>query len=453
MICPRDGAQLAPTRDVVGPGTAAQVCPTCKGVMLDWITTQMLFKQLGLSVADLQTLVKASAASARTAAPKPCVDCGKGQVRPFSFRGLELDLCEGCGTCWFDAGELSRVTNGRFGAKLTAAPGPAVDPKSTVVGTFEMFWDCGYCDAKALLGATHRYCPQCGAPQDASKRYFPPEGKEVVANTSFDGVDRTCPACGTPNGAKANNCRHCGSPLEGASVVSRLADRAKAVRQEAAQDAARPRRRPLLWLALGALVLAAGFCVTSLFWTRSMNATVTGHSWRREIDVERLRAVRDEAWCDALPSGAYAVSRGREQRSTKKIADGEECNNRDVDKGNGTFERRRECKTRYREEPVYDEKCHFSVDRWQHERTLKAEGEGLEPAPRWPPVDLPRRGGSLGDEREGSHRETYSISLKGTDGKKYECSVNSLKWAAVADGVTRPIKVGVITHSAECDTL
>ena len=94
-------------------------------------------------------------------------------------------------------------------------------------GIFEMLWDCGFCDTKQLLGKTNRYCPSCGAPQDETKRYFPPPGKEkeVVANTTFDGVDVKCPACGTPNGAKANNCKHCGSPLNEAAAVKQLAER------------------------------------------------------------------------------------------------------------------------------------------------------------------------------------------------------------------------------------
>src|SRR5690606_40463181 len=41
--------------------------------------------------------------------------------------------------------------------------------------TYEMFWDCEYCGAAKLLGLTQRYCPNCGAPQNPEKRYFPPE--------------------------------------------------------------------------------------------------------------------------------------------------------------------------------------------------------------------------------------------------------------------------------------
>ena len=52
-------------------------------------------------------------------------------------------------------------------------------------GIFEMLWDCGFCGTGQLLGKTNRYCPSCGAPQDETKRYFPPPGKEVAANTAY----------------------------------------------------------------------------------------------------------------------------------------------------------------------------------------------------------------------------------------------------------------------------
>ena len=41
--------------------------------------------------------------------------------------------------------------------------------------SYEMFWDCEYCGSSKLLGITHRHCPNCGAPQDPEKRYFPPD--------------------------------------------------------------------------------------------------------------------------------------------------------------------------------------------------------------------------------------------------------------------------------------
>jgi hypothetical protein len=191
-----------------------------------------------------------------------------------------------------------------------------------------------------------------------------------------------------------------------------------------------------------------------MFWTKDVNITVVDHTWQREIDVERMQAMHDDSWCDSMPSGAYSVSRSREQRSTNRIPDGEECSTRDVDRGNGTFERKKECHTKYREEAVYSDRCHYTIDRWGKDHTETAKGRDTSPAPQWPEVSLRRSGcSSLGCEREGSRRETYTLDLKGADGKSYSCSVPNAQWQHVADGLKKPIKVGVITDIPECDQL
>ena len=441
---------MTPTADVFGPGTKAHVCPKCTGVLVDWATGQKFFTSLGLSLADLQTMV-AQAAAKQQAQPLTCTSCGKGAMKPLVHKGIELDLCEACGAAWFDRGELKRVTGGKLGGGLEAKAQPIAGETSKVVGVFEMFWDCGYCDAKALLGKSNQFCPQCGAQQDASRRYFPPPGKEIAANHEFDGADKECPACKTPNGAKSKNCRSCGSPLDGSAEVARVADRSSAAPKAAQVTPQTKSKWPWIIGAI-ALVLAA-FCLVSMFWTKDVGVTVTAHSWERTIDIERMTAVSEDSWCDSMPSGAYSVSRSREQRSTKKIPDGETCTTRDVDRGNGTFERKQECHTKYREEPIYDDRCHFTIDRWKVSRTARAAGQGTEPAPNWPPVNLSRTGNSLGSEREGSRNEKYTLALMGDDKKPYTCTVASAKWNGIADGHKKVIPIGVITGAAECDKL
>lgn len=436
---------------MLGPNTQAHVCAKCAGVLVDWKHGQVFFQSLGLTVADLQSLVRQSAGRPQKSAPAACTACGKGHMRPFTYKGVDLDLCEACGTAWLDRGELSRVTQGKLGGDVKATG--VAGERGKVVGIYEMLWDCPHCDAKELLGKTHRYCPNCGGPQDPAKRYFPPAGKETAASAQYDGADKTCPACQTPNGAKSHNCRHCGSPLDGAQEVGRVADRSTAAPKAPAAGAKPAKKKLWPWVLGGVAVLCCVFSGVAMMWKKDVNVTVTSHTWTREIDVESMQAVQDDAWCDSAPGDAYNVSRRREQRSTNKIPDGEECHTRDVDRGDGTFERREECKTKYREEPVYDDKCYFTVDRWKKARTERAKGQGTAPAPQWPPVRLGRTGSSLGAEREGPRRETYTLALQGQDGKAYACSVPFSKWQAVSDGTKKPIKVGVLTGAADCDQL
>lgn len=434
---------------VFGPGTKAHVCPKCTGVMADWDTGQKFFTSLGLSLTDLQTMVKHAAARKTQAPPLACTACGQGVMNPMLHKGLELDLCEACGSAWFDRGELKRVTGGKLGVGLTEKA--VAGETGRTVGVYEMWWDCAFCETKALLGKSNRFCPHCGAQQDASSRYFPPAGKEQAANHEYDGADLECPACKTPNGAKAHHCRNCGSPMDGSQEVARVADQSSAAPKVGEGKPAGKKKWP--YVVGGVFLLLLAFCLVSMFWTKDVGVTVAAHAWEREIDVERLQAVSESAWCDSMPSGAYSVSRHREQRSTKKIPDGETCTTRNVDRGDGTFERKEECRTKYREEPIYDDRCHFTIDRWRVQRTEKAQGAGTSPEPQWPAVHLSRPGNFLGAEREGSRREKYSLSLRGEDQKTYGCTLDFAKWKALPDGHKKVIPIGVVLDNPECDKL
>ncbi len=94
---------------------------------------------------------------------------------------------------------------------------------------YEMLWDCGYCGAQKLLGKSQKFCPQCGAPQDTQARYFPDEPDKVeVLGHRYEGADKICPACQAPNGALAEFCGRCGSPLSEAARAKRLQDQVRA---------------------------------------------------------------------------------------------------------------------------------------------------------------------------------------------------------------------------------
>jgi hypothetical protein len=146
------------------------------------------------------------------------------------------------------------------------------------------------------------------------------------------------------------------------------------------------------------------------------------------------------------------VSRRREERSTKQVADGKECHSEDHDRGNGTFERREVCKPKYKSEPVYDDKCYYTVDRWERERSVKASG-GLSDEPTWPQFSLARSGGMLGSEREGSHHESYLVKLLSAEKKAYECDKPQPQWRSFVVGKTYPMKVRRVGGGADCSTL
>ena len=321
--------------------------------------------------------------------------------------------------------------------------------------TYEMLWDCDYCGTRKLLGKTHRFCPGCGAPQDPTKRYFPPDDEKVaVEDHEYVGADRMCGACGSAMSAKAAHCTQCGAPMEGAAEVVRIRDTPEPrgdVVGAAPQERKKGGKGCLLAGAAAAVLIVIGLLV-SLLWRKEVDARVTGNAWERSIAVERLAARHESEWCDALPRDARNVSRHREERDRRRVPDGQDCRTKKVDQGDGTFREDQECTPRFREEPVYDMRCDYTVDRWGVDRTVKAEGQGLSPEPTWPAMSL-RAGGCVGCEREGQRSERYRVTLQSPDGKRFSCDFDEATWRKFSKGSHWKAKVGVVTGAAACGSL
>jgi hypothetical protein len=309
-------------------------------------------------------------------------------------------------------------------------------------GFFEMLWDCDHCDARGLLGKSQRYCANCGAPQNPDKRYFPEPGVERrVDGHTYEGADRTCPACSAPQSARAKNCTHCGSVLDGAAEVRGVASAPAA----APMPRRRRRRWPYALLVLGAL--GAGIwwrCVQ----TQQGQVVVAAHTWQRAIAIEEFAERSEEAWRDQVPAGAsFPICHDRE-RSTRQVADGEDCKVERRDKKDGTFEQVKKCKPKYRSEPVMDSWCRFAVRRWRPIDEAKASGTGLAPA--WPggapPADAPA---ALGARRGGARREVLTLELAGHG----TCDVAEPVWRKYADGQKVMVELRAASGEVVCSSL
>lgn len=337
--------------------------------------------------------------------------------------------------------------------------------------TFEMLWDCQYCGTKKLLGKTHRHCPSCGGAQKPEWRYFPSDAEKVaVENHVFVGVDRVCPACKAPSSALATHCGGCGAPLDGAKAaatrrdqegVSFAGETVADAKREAAQAKAGgqppppPRSRRGAWLGLGVGAAVVALVIGLVTWKKDVTVRVEGHSWRREVRIETLGPVAQDAWCDGMPGDAYSVRRSREVRSHRQIPDGEDCSTVRHDNGDGTFSERQKCQTRYRSEPVYGDRCHFTVDRWHYARSVVASGESLDDPPVWPRPGLVRTGSCLGCEREAGREARYVVHMGVANdaGKPRECDLDEGRWSRLKPGSRWVARMGVVTHSLDCSTL
>jgi len=331
-----------------------------------------------------------------------------------------------------------------------------IDTPTNKDKTYEMLWSCEFCGAKKLLGKTHRHCPECGAAQDPSRRYFPSEEEKVaVEDHVFVGADVHCPACQASMGAAAKHCAECGAPLDKAAAqVARVAD-ATAEKPKEPPPKRRSRKGLVIGLVFAGLGLLSILIIALALWTEEKQLTTIGHTWQREIRIEAFGPKTESEWCGSMPGDAYSVSRSREVRSHNSVKTGESCSTRRVDNGDGTFTEKQECTPEYRQEPVYDDKCNYTVDRWSYARSATASGRSLAEVPVWPQVVLRAAGTTIGSEREGQRVETYTVHFgdAADAAKTLTCDLAEASWRAVPVGTRWKADASVLTGLLDCTTL
>jgi hypothetical protein len=344
-----------------------------------------------------------------------------------------------------------------------------------------MLWDCTYCGTAKLLGLTHRHCPACGAPQDPTRRYYPSDADKIaVHNHRFAGADLVCPGCQTPNAAVSGFCVGCGMPLQGAKAAIGRVDQVVGQGQQfqaetvgAAKAEARVRREAMVGgarapvkkegmstglkvgLILGGVAVVVGVLLfIFVFWKKEVGLTADAHSWERAIAVEQFKEVTESDWCDRMPRTARKLGETKAVRETRRIQDGETCKTRRKDNRDGTFKQVKECTPKYREEPVYDRKCRYKIDKWTRVREATASGKALDPEPSWPDPKLKKKGTCKGCERTGNKRESYTVHfVDNASGEPHDCAFDQAKWAAVELGSEWKARVGIVTDSLDCDSL
>ncbi|NLX09230.1 MAG: hypothetical protein GXY36_06205 [Chloroflexi bacterium] len=353
---------------------------------------------------------------------------------------------------------------------------PETERKSS--GTYQMLWDCRFCGTERLLGVTHRHCPSCGAAQDPTWRYFPAEKDMIaVADHKYVGADKICPACSQPNSAASTYCTECGADLATGQVVQTQAARdlgtglAEAdTRRDVVKDQfvaemqrvdqvakAQPvfmglKKSHLIVLAVLVIIgiIVAGI-IYALTYRKDVSGEIVAMGWERMVDIEIYGPVSDGSWQNSVPGDAYDKRCYDKKSGSRQVPSGshEEC--RDVDMGDGSFQRQCTTVTDYRDEPVYDTWCDYKVNRWTYARTVSATGSTEADAPIWPQFSLAT--GNLGRERTGERREAYTVVIRDSEGKEHTCRFDdSEEWAAFDEGDSVALEVG-LSGSADCDTL
>lgn len=324
----------------------------------------------------------------------------------------------------------------------------------------EGIWDCPYCEAKAI-GGLRKYCPNCGHPQDKGtkfrvgeeKRYLTEEEKE----THGKGPDWSCGYCDALNNSTFKFCASCGAKREADDkdyFQLREAERLKEQKkQETKQAAPPPKKNRFLLLAviIGLVLLAFNMCSA-----KDYGGTITAKAWERNIEIEQLTTVEESDW--NIPSGGRELYTKREIRTYNQVFDHYETRTRQVpyqvedgydtsytDNGDGTFTEhqtpryRTEYRTEeyeeavYRDEPVYDTKHYYEIDKWVHKRDVSTSGAADEPY--WGETKLAKAksDNGVGAEREGNKTEmfqlTISVSKKKNKSKEYNYECDLSTWS------------------------
>ena len=339
--------------------------------------------------------------------------------------------------------------------------------------TYEMQWDCEFCDTKHLLGKTHRFCPSCGATQNPDHRYFPSEEKKIaVEDHDYIGEDKQCPSCDHPNSAKAKCCVNCGSPLDAAKKVNLKSS--PSLLQESAPDSSlllssqedpsqindeiveetkkttKKTKSKLPWFIGIAVIVLISVVMFSL--KTEKEAVVTGNSWERSIDLERYQAVEKEDWEDKIPRDAAKNNCRSKERSTKKVASGQECQTVKNDNGDGTYQEKNECKPTYSDEAIYSQWCTYNINVWNKFDTVVKKGDNIDNI-KWPTTNIRECSiQALNCEREGAKKERHLTHFRDSEGKEHSCDFPFNKWKNIKDGTRKSLQFSTFTGKLDCSS-
>ena len=147
---------------------------------------------------------------------------------------------------------------------------------------------------------------------------------------------------------------------------------------------------------------------------------------------------------------ASALTCIRKQRTTKQIADGEDCHTERHDKKDGTFEQLKKCKPKYRSEGVDDDWCSYRVRRWEKIDEVKAAAANMTPL--WPPLPAGLEAGAnnfVGAKRAGARTEKLVLDF----GKDGDCKVSDSAWQKYKDGAKVTLEMRASSGDLVCDGL
>lgn len=353
------------------------------------------------------------------------------------------------------------------------------------------YWDCAYCDTKAIRG-DQETCSMCAHARDEDITFYrleekeeSVEGDEALARHQA-GADWVCAFCQTLNDARLEACRQCSASREQSEknyLEARAQKEAKAAPKAPKVSAPPPQKKSSkmgLWLGLGAaaLLLAGG----GYWMTRTVPVAyeVKSVHWERSIPVERYQWVKATHWEDEMVGDDIERLAERQKlhhterrqvgtkketyQENEKVKTGtrEECNTTYESTGSGASKKVKKCRdvpvyenrkvTRTRTVPVHQD---FPIMKTEVDYRSKvfaardvAKASGDDNAPKWPDPKL-GAGEDAKKDREGKREARYDVNLKRAGGdtgpETVEISTTEARFTTVwKPGIERTLDVSNI---------
>lgn len=157
--CPKDQGTLVANAGNLGE----DICPQCQSRFLNAdITSQLFCDMLAVREEHLHALAKEGFEK------WPCPSCARKMTTTW-VRGLEVELCAGCGGSFLDAGELERLGDGLF-AEVKVAPTEKNDETRGFLDGIQVGVFCVQCDEEIETAKSNwliegrPWCAACASP-------------------------------------------------------------------------------------------------------------------------------------------------------------------------------------------------------------------------------------------------------------------------------------------------
>ena len=328
------------------------------------------------------------------------------------------------------------------------------------------YWKCPYCGE--VVRADHKDCTKCGTSIPNDVKFFMDTSKPIEyvdKEQESDEENWLCSYCRCQNPAQAEVCESCGA--QKSDALGTYHNRPEPIKTEPEPEP-RPkqrrqrepepkRKRSIFKLLLFPMIMLVILIYSWYIKPVEREGEVIGFSWQQEIGVEEFNTFRESGW--NVPSGGTVVSSNREIRSyrnvldhyeyktkrvAKKVKDGYDVKYKDM--GNGQFkeiktpryktvyEEKKVKEPVYRQEPIYDTKYYYNIDKWKETNALRTSADDHEP--KWAETDLPTNVESpkYGDKRQGSRRGTYWAIIKDDKGNEQRLEYSLDEWKDLKEG-------------------